>query len=281
MSSPRRSHVEGTVGVLLPSYQARLIREDGTEVTDFDTPGELLVRSPNQASGYLLDHDDDDDDDKRNTSSSSSGGDTFLPDGWLRTGDVALFRRFIPLSHSSSSSKTSSLASNGDDTNGNGNGKEIEEEEEEEEAHLSIVDRLRDMIKVKGLQVSPVAIEECLRMHPAVGDVAVVGVADELAGERPKAFLVLAPSAGKKAAAAVVDHTCIDEKEKKGGGKEEEEEEEEEELLFDELDDFVEARLTELHWPRGRYEVLEALPRNMSGKVAKGVLRTREAGRGV
>jgi len=272
MSSPRRSHVKGTVGVLLPAYEARLVREDGTEVTDFDAPGELLVRSPNQASGYLLD-----DDEHENNPSSTTRGDTFLPDGWLRTGDVALFRRFTtPLSSShSSSSPSSTHASNGVEkgTNGNTNGQDGGDQKEE--AHLAIVDRLRDMIKVKGLQVSPVAIEECLRLHPAVGDVAVVGVADELAGERPKAFLVLSPSAKKTTAA--VDR--INEKEKmNGGGKDEEEEEEEEEELFDELDDFVEARLTELHWPRGRYEILEALPRNLSGKVAKGVLRAREAG---
>lgn len=157
--------------MLLPSYQARLVREDGTEVTDFDTPGELLVKSPNQAPGYLLAEE------HKSGESSSSGGDTFLHDGWLRTGDVALFRRFIP--------SISTPSSNEENTNGSGKG------EEKQEAHLSIVDRLRDMIKVKRPTGLPVAIEECLRAHPAVGDIAVVGVADELAGERPKAFLVL------------------------------------------------------------------------------------------
>lgn len=47
------------------------------------------------------------------------------------------------------------------------------------------------------------------------------------------------------------------------------------EAFFDQLDEFVEGKLTELHWLRGNYEILEALPRNLSGKVAKGILRGR------
>lgn len=98
MSSPHE-HLQGSVGVLLPLYQARLLREDGTEVEAFNEPGELLLSSPNQAQGYL--------------GYDEASAVTFR-DGWLRTGDVAVFRQ----------------SPKGD-------------------SHLCIVDRLKDMIKVK------------------------------------------------------------------------------------------------------------------------------------
>jgi long-subunit acyl-CoA synthetase (AMP-forming) len=98
MSSPHE-FMPGSVGILLPLYRARLRREDGSEVEAFDEAGELLLSSPNQADGYLGDDE---------TSA------TTFRDGWLHTGDVAVFRQ----------------SPKGD-------------------SHLYIVDRLRDMIKVK------------------------------------------------------------------------------------------------------------------------------------
>jgi 4-coumarate--CoA ligase len=56
-----------------------------------------------------------------------------------------------------------------------------------------IVDRVKELIKVKGFQVPPAELEALLITHPAVADVAVVGIPDEEAGERPKAFVVLKP----------------------------------------------------------------------------------------
>ena len=55
---------------------------------------------------------------------------------------------------------------------------------------VRITDRLKELIKVKGLQVAPAELEGLLCTHPAIGDAAVVGVPDELAGEVPKAFVV-------------------------------------------------------------------------------------------
>ncbi len=55
-----------------------------------------------------------------------------------------------------------------------------------------IVDRLKELIKFKGYQVAPAELEALLITHPAVQDVAVIGVADEEAGELPKAFVVAA-----------------------------------------------------------------------------------------
>lgn len=51
--------------------------------------------------------------------------------------------------------------------------------------------------------------------------------------------------------------------------------EEEEAALLEELDEHIQGRLPESYWPRGRYELLEALPRTPTGKVSKGLLRAR------
>ncbi|KAM5352843.1 hypothetical protein ACJ41O_005565 [Fusarium nematophilum] len=61
----------------------------------------------------------------------------------------------------------------------------------DEEGMLFITDRLKEMIKVKGIGVAPAELENLLLGHPAVSDVAVCGVPDERAGERPKAYVVL------------------------------------------------------------------------------------------
>jgi acyl-CoA synthetase (AMP-forming)/AMP-acid ligase II len=55
---------------------------------------------------------------------------------------------------------------------------------------VRITDRLKELIKVKGFQVAPAELEGLLCSHPAVADAAVIGVADEAAGEVPKAFVV-------------------------------------------------------------------------------------------
>ena len=53
-----------------------------------------------------------------------------------------------------------------------------------------IVDRTKELIKYKGLQVAPAELEAVILGHPAVADAAVIGVADEEAGEVPKAYVV-------------------------------------------------------------------------------------------
>ncbi|KAI6184539.1 AMP-binding enzyme [Aphelenchoides bicaudatus] len=55
---------------------------------------------------------------------------------------------------------------------------------------LYIVDRLKELIKVKGLQVAPAELEAVLLTHPLVGDCAVIGISDAKTGEAPKAFIV-------------------------------------------------------------------------------------------
>ena len=85
---------------------------------------------------------------------------TLTEDGWLRTGDLA---------------------------------------RADAEGHFYLVDRLKELIKVKGFQVPPAELEALVVSHPAVADVAVIGVPDEQAGERPKAFVVLKPDASLSA----------------------------------------------------------------------------------
>lgn len=82
-----------------------------------------------------------------------AGAATIDGDGWLHTGDLARC-----------------------DADGN----------------LFVEDRLKELVKVKGLQVAPAELEAVLRAHPAVADAAVIGVPDERAGERPKAVVVAA-----------------------------------------------------------------------------------------
>jgi acyl-CoA synthetase (AMP-forming)/AMP-acid ligase II len=61
----------------------------------------------------------------------------------------------------------------------------------DEDGYFYIVDRLKELIKYKGLQVAPAELEALLLTHPAVADAAVIPVPDEEAGEVPKAFVVL------------------------------------------------------------------------------------------
>ena len=54
-----------------------------------------------------------------------------------------------------------------------------------------VVDRVKELIKYKGMQIAPAELEAILLSHPAVADAAVVPLADEEAGQVPKAFVVL------------------------------------------------------------------------------------------
>lgn len=61
----------------------------------------------------------------------------------------------------------------------------------DEEGYFYIVDRLKDIIKYKGHSVYPREIEDVMYEHPAIKEVCVVGIPDEVAGETIKAFVVL------------------------------------------------------------------------------------------
>lgn len=96
------------------------------------------------------------------------------------------------------------------------------------------------------MQVSPTDIEACLLLHPAVREAAVIGVRDELAGERAKAFIVRSPEEMKDLS---------------------------EEQLKEAIREHVEANLNELHWLHDRIEFIPEIPKNQSGKTLKVKLR--------
>jgi long-chain acyl-CoA synthetase len=61
----------------------------------------------------------------------------------------------------------------------------------DEDGFIFIVDRKKDMLLVRGINVYPREIEEVLYQHPKISECAVIGVTDESKGEVPKAFIVV------------------------------------------------------------------------------------------
>jgi long-chain acyl-CoA synthetase len=70
----------------------------------------------------------------------------------------------------------------------------------DDEGYVYIVDRIKDTIICGGYNIYPKEVEDVIYAHPAVLDVAVVGVSDEAKGEIPKACVVLKPGAAATAA---------------------------------------------------------------------------------
>lgn len=70
--------VFGSSGWIVPGAEARIVTPDGKEVTSYDTPGELWIRSPSVVLGYL--------------NNEKATKETFS-DGWMHTGDEAIIRK--------------------------------------------------------------------------------------------------------------------------------------------------------------------------------------------
>ncbi len=111
----------------------------------------------------------------------------------------------------------------------------------DEEGFVYIVDRKKDMIVSGGENVYPREVEEVLYRHPAVAEVAVFGVPDENWGERVVAAVVVRDGASVEAA---------------------------------ELTDLCRDELAGYKRPRA-WHFVDAIPKNVSGKVLKRELRTR------
>jgi acyl-CoA synthetase (AMP-forming)/AMP-acid ligase II len=75
----------------------------------------------------------------------------------------------------------------------------------DEDGFLVITDRLKELIKVKGCQVAPAELEALLLTHPQISDAAVIGIPDDTAGERPKAFVVTNAPLSEEDVLAFVD----------------------------------------------------------------------------
>eukprot|EP01027_Heterolobosea_sp_BB2_P010839 GEZU01015848.1.p1 GENE.GEZU01015848.1~~GEZU01015848.1.p1 ORF type:complete len:217 (-),score=46.77 GEZU01015848.1:127-777(-) len=101
-----------------------------------------------------------------------------------------------------------------------------------------------DIISSAGFRIGPFEVESALMKHTAVAECAVVGVPDELRGERVKAFVVTRPG------------VVQDEK------------------LQEELKQFVKQHLSAHEYPR-EIEFLDALPKTPGGKIQRYLLRKR------
>ncbi|KAI0111292.1 acetyl-CoA synthetase-like protein [Nemania sp. FL0031] len=113
------------------------------------------------------------------------------------------------------------------------------------EGFITITDRIKELIKVKGIGVAPAELEDLLLGHAAVEDCAVLGVPDDRAGERPKAFVVLKP--GQRA----------------------------DETTGIEIIAYVERSKVRHKWIK-EVEFIEDIPKSASGKILRRVLRDRE-----
>lgn len=131
---------------------------------------------------------------------------TFSPDGqWLRSGDIAYV---------------------------------------DEDGCFFIVDRMKELIKVKGNQVAPAELEALIIDHPAIQDVAVIGVPTPDGDEKPKAFCVKQPGAN---------------------------------VTEQEVCDFVKDKVVRYKRLVGGCEFVDAIPKNPSGKILRRQLRDMAA----
>ncbi len=112
----------------------------------------------------------------------------------------------------------------------------------DEEGYLYVVDRLKDLIISKGINIYPREIEEILNLHPDIEESAVVGKKDENHGEIPVAFLKL------KEGVENIDES--------------------------EIKKYLKEHLANYKIPKNIY-VLEDFPRNATGKILKRKLRER------
>ncbi|KAJ5664243.1 hypothetical protein N7507_004974 [Penicillium longicatenatum] len=125
---------------------------------------------------------------------------TKTDDGWLRTGDIAYV---------------------------------------DDQGKFHVVDRMKELIKVKGNQVAPAELEALLLEHPAIADVAVIGVTIHH-DERPRAYVVL--NAGQSATS-------------------------------EEITRFMDGKVSATKRITGGVIFLETIPKNPSGKILRTVLR--------
>lgn len=110
------------------------------------------------------------------------------------------------------------------------------------EGFLHIQDRIKEMIKVRGQQVAPAELEDALLGHAAVEDCAVLGIADDYSGEKPKAYVLV--RAGVEAS----------------------------EGLGRELLEFVRERKSRYKWLK-EVEFTRVIPKSPTGKLLRRVLK--------
>lgn len=75
--------------------------------------------------------------------------------------------------------------------------------------YINITDRMKDVIKIGGEWLSSLELEDIINLHPAVSEVAVIGIADEKWGERPLALIVLKADAKQPDLKEIVNHVKV------------------------------------------------------------------------
>lgn len=116
----------------------------------------------------------------------------------------------------------------------------------DENGFLFFVERIKDLIVASGYNIAPAEVENYLYQHPAVQEVAVVGVSDGYRGETVKAFVVLRED----------DKGKVSEQDIIAFGRE---------------------KMAAYKAPR-QVEFIDELPKNLTGKVLRRVLREKDAG---
>jgi benzoate-CoA ligase family protein len=184
----------GSLGKLVPGYEARIVGPDGADVAVGDT-GTLVVRGDSAAVGYF--------------EAGEKTKETFLGDDWVRSAD--LFRQ-------------------------------------DGEGRFWYAGRSDDILKVGGIFVSPIEIEDCLLGHAAVSECAVIPYT-EAGLEKPMAVVVPRPGQQPVEGLAV------------------------------ELARYVKSSIAPYKFPR-RVRFVESLPKNDRGKVERKRLREELAAQG-
>ncbi|PTD07921.1 4-coumarate-CoA ligase-like protein 7 [Fusarium culmorum] len=115
--------------------------------------------------------------------------------------------------------------------------------------HFFVVDRIKELIKVKGHQVAPAELEAHLLDHPYVADSAVIGIVDERAGEVPLAFIVKS-----REASGISDEDVVKA-----------------------VHEHVEQHKARHKWLKGGVRVLDVIPKSPSGKILRRVLKAKVA----
>ncbi len=126
----------GSIGLPIPSTEVAIRDDAGRDLPEGEV-GELCIRGPQVMKGYW----------QRPEETAK----VFMPDGFLRTGDIAVA---------------------------------------DENGFVRVVDRKKDLIIVSGFKVFPNEIEDVVSLHPGVLEVGAVGLPDAAAGEAVKIVVV-------------------------------------------------------------------------------------------
>ncbi|KAJ5143403.1 uncharacterized protein N7515_002190 [Penicillium bovifimosum] len=182
----------GSVGRLIPNLEAKLIDEEGNNISAWGVRGELCVRGPTITPGYY--------------NNPEANADSFDSEGWFKTGDIAYC--------------------------------------DESTRKWYIVDRRKELIKVRGFQVAPPEIEAVLLSHPKIVDAAVIGITFPGSDiEYPRAYVVRRPGESGP------------------------------DITEAEVQEFVLSRLSKYKALTGGVKFVDSIARNPSGKILKRLLR--------